>query len=316
MSKNAAVIINPNSQNGTCGKRFPAIKPLIEGILGDVKVLTTDGPWVAAELTRQALRDGADLIVSIGGDGTHNEVANGFFERGEPVKKEAALAIVPFGTGGDFRKSLGIDNSPKAAVIATAKNRTADIDLGLLEFIDNQGKRAIRHFVNITSAGLGGAVDKKVNESTKALGGKASFAIGTVKAMAGYKNQEITFSVDGGKKRTEKMANLVVANGMFFGGGMWIAPKAKLNDGLFDIVVMGDLKLKDFLVHGGKVYKGEHLKHPKFELMQGRKVVAEAKGDVFLDVDGEAPGKLPCTFTLSPRALKVIVGEEPALVEP
>jgi YegS/Rv2252/BmrU family lipid kinase len=260
----------------------------------------------AAELTRAALQKGHDLIIAVGGDGTINEVVNGFFDDKGPIRPEACFGVVPAGTGGDFIKTLGIPRDTFAAA-AVLKSAPRAIDVGRLRFVDGNGKPAVRHFINIASFGISGMVDRFVNQSSKALGGKISFALATLKAGAAYKNATVRLILDGGTPKEGKIYNVAVANGRYFGGGMKVAPDAALDDGMFDVITMGDFGFGDLLFRGLDIYSGKHLRNPKVTVQRARRVEAEPLDgiEVLLDVDGEAPGRLPASFELLQGALQV-----------
>ncbi len=309
------VIVNPKSANGSLGKRWPDVARTIQREFGAFDPVTTQGPGDATRLAREALAGGADLVVAIGGDGTIHEVANGFFdEHAKPIRPAAALGILPFGTGGDFRKTTRTPKELEAAarVLKTGERRT--IDMGVLEHASGgpHGAKVRRMFINIASFGIAGLVDQLVNASSKRLGGRLSFMWGTARAAARYKNKRVRMFFDGDEDDSLEATinNVAVANGRYFGGGMKIAPDAELDDGKFDVVVLGDMTTFDFLKDGMKVYSGAHLKMPKVSYRRAIRVDARAIDDgdeVLLDVDGETPGSLPASFTLLPRALQVVV---------
>jgi YegS/Rv2252/BmrU family lipid kinase len=311
------VVVNPLSQNGALGRRWPEVSRVLRRELGSFEHLLTAGPRDATRLTREALRGGADTVVAIGGDGTIHEVANGFFEDGDgarPVSPGAALAVLPYGTGGDFRKTAGVPKDLAAAAAIIKARHVRPIDVGILEYRQggHAGEIGRCVFVNIASFGISGVVDQIVNTSSKWMGGKLSFFLATARATLRYKNQRVRLVFDDNDDDALHLTinSVAVANGRYFGGGMFIAPKAELDDGLFDIVAIGDMGLGDLIANGGKVYKGTHLDHPKIVSRRARRLEAhpeDAGSDVLLDVDGEAPGALPAVFTVVPRALPVIV---------
>ena len=299
------VIVNPHSSNGATGRRWQEIEAALRGALGaDVGHALTTRPQEATEITRRALRDGYEMVVAIGGDGTNNEVANGFFdEDGAAIDDDAVMGVFRAGTGGDFCRGLGrgFDLAGNLAVLRGRETRR--IDLGKVTFVDHDGQTVQRHFLNITSFGVGGVVDDYVNRSTKALGGKASFFIGAFKAFLTYRNQHVTLRLDDGPPQELAVNNVAVANGQYFGGGMWVAPEASLDDGLFDVVTFGDLTKGEYLRLGGSIYKGRHLGHPKISHQRARTVVAESDERVLIDMDGEQPGRLPIRLEVRPAAV-------------
>jgi YegS/Rv2252/BmrU family lipid kinase len=301
------IIVNLRSQGGKTERRWPALRETLHEVLGPFEVRATLGPGSATELARAALKEGAQLVVALGGDGTINEVVNGFFDDNGPVSSGASFGVVPAGTGGDFVKTLGVAKEARAAAEALLHPSSRAIDVGRLRFTAHDGTPAVRHFVNIASFGISGLVDQYVNRSSKALGGRVSFAWATLRAGLAYKNARVSLSLDGGPPKEGPIYTVAVSNGRYFGGGMMIAPDAALDDGLFDVVTLGDFTLSDLLLRGMDVYSGAHLKNPKVSVARARRVEATAEdgAEVLLDVDGEQPGRLPVRFEVLPRALRV-----------
>jgi len=308
MQPRTTVIVNPSSQGGKLGKRWRDHADVIGRAFPFDEAITT-GPGHATDLTREALRAGVERIVAIGGDGTVNEVVNGFFADGVAIAPEASFALIPYGTGGDFRRSIDMPLDFAGAVAVIAANQRRRIDVGRLEFTRTDGARATRMFANIASFGVSGVVDRLVNESGKKLG-RLSFMLATARATWSYKNQRVQLVLDGGERIEATINTIAVANGRFFGGAMMIAPQAELDDGLFDVICMGDLTFADLVKSGSRLYKGTHLTMAKVTSRRARVVEAEAiepGAVVELDVDGEAPGRLPARFEVVPRALSIVV---------
>jgi YegS/Rv2252/BmrU family lipid kinase len=309
LAPRTVVVVNPNSQGGKLGKRWREVAETLGRAFPFDEVMTT-GQGDATRLTREALKAGAERIVAIGGDGTVNEVVNGFFENGEPVAPEASFALIPFGTGGDFRRTLVLPTSIAEAAAVIAANKRKKIDVGKLSFVASDGSQATRIFANIASFGVSGVVDRMVNESGKKLGGRLSFFLASARATWSYKNQRVQLVLDG-KDRVEATINTVaVANGKYFGGGMKVAPSAELDDGTFEVICIGDLGFGELLTSGRKLYSGTHLSMEKVTARRARVVEAEPvdPGSVVeLDVDGEAPGRLPARFEVVPAALWMVV---------
>jgi YegS/Rv2252/BmrU family lipid kinase len=304
------VVVNPNSQGGRLGKRWPELADTLARAFPFDDVHTT-GPGDATRLAREALAAGAERIVAIGGDGTINEVVNGFFANGAPIAPQASFALLPFGTGGDFRRTMQIPIELADAAAVIAANKRAKIDVGKLELTQHDGTRSVRMFANIASFGVSGVVDRLVNESGKKLG-RLSFALATARATWSYKNQRVQLIFDGeAASRVELTVNTVaVANGKYFGGAMMVAPHAEIDDGQFDVIAMGDFSFGDLLKSGRRLYKGTHLEMDKVTSRRARTVDAEPvdpSAKVELDVDGEPLGLLPARFELLPGALWMVV---------
>jgi YegS/Rv2252/BmrU family lipid kinase len=248
----------------------------------------------------------------MGGDGTINEVVNGFFAEGGDhaplsLSPEAAFGVLPAGTGGDFIRTTGTSRQLAAAARALASARPRAIDVGRLSFVADDGRPAVRHFINIASFGISGLVDRYVNRSSKVLGGRASFFLSTARASLAYRNPRCRITVDDGAPVEQGIYNVAVANGRYFGGGMKVAPDAVLDDGRFDVVTIGDAGFVTMLTQGTRIYSGTHLSLDFVHVARGKKVLAEPLGlaEVLLDVDGEAPGRLPATFEILPGGIQL-----------
>ena len=309
-SPRTVVVVNPNSQGGRLGKRWAELADTL-GRVFPFDDVHTKRPGDATGLTREALRGGAERIVAIGGDGTINEVINGFFVDGAAIAPNASFGLIPFGTGGDFRRTMEIPLEVVDAASVIAANHTRTIDVGKLEFVATDGSKATRMFVNIASFGVSGVVDRLVNESGKKLG-RLSFAWATARATWSYKNQRVQLIFDGdSKSRVEATINTVaVANGKYFGGAMMVAPNAEIDDGQFDVVAMGDFGFGDLVKSGRRLYKGTHLAMDKVTARRARVVDAEPidpSAVIELDVDGEPLGRLPARFTMVAGAVKMVV---------
>jgi YegS/Rv2252/BmrU family lipid kinase len=303
------LVVNPRSAGGKTERRWPQLRQVILEAYGPFEERFTKAPGDGTELARQALRDGALAVVALGGDGTINEVVNGFFDGDKPINPTATFGVLPSGSGGDFVKTLGTPKDLRAAA-TLLKSEPKPIDVGRLSFIASDGSRASRHFINISSFGMSGLVDRYVNRSSKPLGGTMTFVLATLRAGTHYKNANVRLTLDGRPPKEGKIYTVAVANGRYFGGGMKVAPEARLDDGLFDVVTLGDYGFSDLLLRGLDVYSGKHIHGPKVTVHRARRVEAEpldgdGSAEVLIDVDGEQPGRLPATFELLPGALRV-----------
>jgi YegS/Rv2252/BmrU family lipid kinase len=233
-----------------------------------------------------------------------NEIVNGIAGTG------AELAVVPRGTGWDFVRTYGIPHRLEGALDVAREGRTREIDLGRASFRPWGGGEESAHFANVASAGMSGAVAKRANETTKALGGKVSYAWATLAVFSRWRPSEVRVSVDG-EARSGRMQDVVVANGRYFGGGMKICPEASPDDGLFDILLIGDVTKRDLMLTLPKIYRGTHLPHPKAELLRGASVAVDAPIPLPIELDGEQPGTTPARFEVVPRALRLRVPNHP-----
>ena len=301
------LVVNPQSANGQTGRRWPELSAQIGRSLGTFNHAFTTGPMDAARLASQAIKDGHELVVAVGGDGTVNEVTNGFFEGGKALNASAALGVIPRGTGGDFRRTFQWEGDIASSVARLQGAKTQPFDVGLLEYTDPAGKSRTRCFANICSFGVSGLVDKTVNEGSKVLGGKLSFMLGSARAMLRYKDKKVRVSVDDATAQEWEITTLAVANGRYFGGGMCVAPHADTQDGLFDVTIWSGYTLLDFALKQKAMYDGTHLKFPGTRTLKCKSLSAQSDEEVLLDVDGEQPGRLPCRMTVLPGAIRLKV---------
>jgi diacylglycerol kinase (ATP) len=300
------VIVNPESAKGQTRKRWLQIKEGIRSFIQEFKYEFTEKPLHAIELARAAIKDGTELVIGVGGDGTMNEIANGFYEEKRIINPEAALGIVPSGTGCDLTRSLNIPSGLKDAMRVIIAAPSCPMDIGKATFMSRSGEPEERFFLNVADFGVGGEVVQKVNQ--KRLERKASSYVRClISTMIQYKNKHIQIKVDGRELPKGEYLIGAVANGGIFGKGMKIAPQAKLDDGLFDFVCVKGMKFLEFCRHGWKIFLGTHLTHPKIFLMHCRRIEAVPDEDetVLLELDGEQLGSLPARFEMIPRSLLI-----------
>jgi diacylglycerol kinase (ATP) len=267
------------------------------GLAGDA--LFSERPGHLSELAREAAAD-ADLLVAVGGDGTVNEIANGI------AGLDVELAVIPRGTGWDFVRTYRIPRRLEDAVEVALHGRTRAIDLGRARYRAWAGSDGESLFANIASAGMSGAIAKRANETSKALGGKVCYVWATLAVFSRWRNDEVTVRVDG-EEHTGRMHDVIVANGRYLGGGMKMLPEAEPDDGSFDVLLIGDLTKRDLMLTLPKTYRGTHLPHPKATLLRGARVEVEAPEPLPVELDGEQPGTTPVSFEVVPRALRLRV---------
>jgi len=301
-------VVNPHSWGDRTGVVWPEIEVKLRHAIGPIRSVFTDSPLAAQRLTSQALKEGMEQIIAVGGDGTVNEVINGFFENGEAINPEAVVAVLTSGTGRDFGRTFNMPVQVEQQIERLAVSEIRTIDLGKLTYHDEQGRECVRLFDNVASFGLSGATVRAVNDLTfgKKLGGKLAFQWGMFKALLRHKNQRVRIQVDDIFDQVVNVTTVAVGNGQYFGGSMRIAPQAEPDDGLFDIIIVAGLGRLELLWKISEIYRGDHLTEATVTMLRGRKVIAtpvDGAGDVLLDVDGEAPGRLPATFEIMPKAI-------------
>ncbi len=305
--RRAAVVINPNSGNGKAARQWGALEPEVRAVLGgDCAVFLTEGPEHATRIARDALKDGCDRIVSAGGDGTHHEVVNGFFENDAVINPNAALALLPIGTGSDLRKSLGIPKG-RAAIPFLASDRVVPCDIGRMRSRTEDGRPLTRYFVNGLHIGIGGKVGEFTNTGSKAFGGFLTFLIAVLVSRLTYRCLPMDVTV-GDRSYSEKMLEIIVSNGQYDGGGIHSAPKAKINDGEFQVTVLKNIGLLSTAINLPLLYVGQQHRHPKCDVMTATHITVDSPHRVLVSPDGEVAGRVPCEIDLIPHAINVVVG--------
>lgn len=307
------VIVNPKSAGGSTRDKWSAIASDIRTHFGPFSVAFTKARGDGAEIAKRGIEAGRKLIIACGGDGTINEVANGIIETGKDVE----LGILPSGTGGDFRRTLNIPQGTREAARALKTSETRLIDVGKVTFRDHDDQDISRYFLNVSSVGLAASIIERVKSNTSAnwlpvqgLRGKASYALSTLQEVIGIEYETVRVRIDDGDEHNLNTINFCVANARYFGGGMLIAPDAKLDDGYFDVVNIGDLGTMKIFLNAYKLYGGTHLELPEVNSKLAKRIeirVANGSDEIPLETDGELPGKLPAVYEIIPKALKVRV---------
>ena len=244
-------------------------------------------------------------MVAVGGDGTLNEVVNGFFHNGAPIPTTSKLAMIPLGSGGDFRRTLRIPIEPKQAVEVLRTGMVRRLDAGCVTYQTSEGATALRHFINIADAGFPGEVVYRVNRGSKRLG-SMTYTVGGAISMLTYSNKPMTVVIDGDTHELAKAQQVVIANCQFYGGGMQIAPSASPTDGVFDVILIKNAGKLETIRGMNDIRSGKHLDqaNPKMELLYGKRISITSPARVRIDVDGEDPGFLPALFEIQPGAIE------------
>jgi YegS/Rv2252/BmrU family lipid kinase len=296
----AFVIVNPKA--GHTKRDWRKIKTALESVFPLMQVVESHARGEAARLVRAALKDGHLDIIAVGGDGTINEVANGFFENGAPVSPDAVLGFVSTGRSGDFRRTFGIPAGYEAAIGRLKQSRIRRLDVGHVACLSPRGEPVGRYFVNAASFGLWARMAARINSARLFGAAFQSFA-----ALAGWHSQRLRLFTDAGYDEIAGITNVAVANGRWFGGGLKVAPAAEPGDGLFDIVVMGGTPRHKLFPLWRSWRNGK-------EPNQLRRVRAahltvaptvDTHGAVLVEADGESVGTLPATFQILPGAINI-----------
>lgn len=318
MDLTTCLVLNPLSGGRRADRLRRDVERAFREIVPGGQIRETAGPGDAETLVRSLIHQGVQCVAVAGGDGTINEAVNGYFvrprdpaddeERCIAVNPEASLAVIPMGTGGDFRRSLGLEPDPLAALSLLTGTSTRPCDVGRATFVGHDGQRVSRYFVNITSFGLPSLVVQYVNTSGRRVPGSMNYFVSTLRAFMNYEPVRIRILMDRAEQRVEQALLVAVANGRFFGGGMEIAPGAEIRDGLLDVVLVADASLGDFMAHATKLYGGRILEHPQISHRHVREVLLDPVEDsdvMLLEMDGEPLGRLPATLRVMPGALRL-----------
>jgi YegS/Rv2252/BmrU family lipid kinase len=308
------VIVNPASADGATRDVWPKFASDLRTHFGPFTVVFTEGTGHGRALAAEAAKQGTKLIIACGGDGTISEVANGILESNQ----ETELGILPGGTGSDFRRSLRMPTNTAAAARALRDGHTRVIDVARVTFVNDSGERETRFFVNVASFGMSTEVLSRTasGESKKwipgftprKLGSKLSYAAATVQTTLAASPIEVHIQLDEEPERRLRVAEFCVANARYYGGAMKIAPDAKLDDGLLDVVSIGDASAFRILSNAPRLYFGAHLRMDEVTHALAKQIAARPlKKDqvVRVELDGEVVGRLPATFQIIPQALRV-----------
>jgi diacylglycerol kinase (ATP) len=300
-------VVNPKSGGGATERTWDSMRATIERALGPIDVEMTKRSGHGTELAREGAKAGHELVVAVGGDGTFHEVVNGLMEAKADGKTETRVGLIGQGTGGDFRKTLGIEHRLDKYLDALSSGKERPLDVGRF----SGGGKKDHYFVNILSAGMGGLVDRYVADASKALGGKAAYFGASLKALVAARlgNVKCKVTLDGTtEERAIRSYMIAVCNGRYFGGGMKVAPQAQIDDGTFDVVALGATSKLGFALTSSSIYSGDHIGRHGTVHFRANKIEMDLANDdardVFLlDVDGEPMGGLPLTIEAVPKAL-------------
>ncbi len=304
------VIVNPMSAKGKTGRDWPALQPRYEAALGDTEVLVTQAAGQATDEVRKRLAADFSRVISVGGDGTNHEVVNGFYdpETRAQISPDAIFAFTARGTGGDLSRTFQPASDLDAELERIAQSDAARIDLVSCEYtLGSETRWEVS--INIASVGQGGEVCARVDTSpAKALGGGTPFLLASLESLVGNRPWHVRLHVDDHAPREQKVRNVFVANCRFQGGGMEIAPQAQPDDGLLDLVIMGDLSRIATLRMSRDIYRGRMQEHAgvTHELIKRLRVeTLPGEPEMLIEMDGEPRGQAPVTFEVLAAALRL-----------
>ena len=270
-SEHTLAIVNPAAGDGAGAHVGADLARELEASGFKVEIIRTPAPGEAARIAREAAADGCRTVIAVGGDGTANEIANGLVGTG------TALALYPIGSGNDFARALGYPRKRReiGRFLAGARRRVIDV-----------GEVNGRIFVNAAGVGIDGHVAERIEASARIVGPALGYFVGALVSIATYRPQPMRVTIDG-ETREGKHLLVVASNGTHFGSGMHVAPQAKVDDGLFDIVVAGDLGRWSSLVALAKLYRGTHVNGRDVLAFRGRSLDVELARELPAQADGE-----------------------------
>jgi diacylglycerol kinase (ATP) len=298
--RSVTVLLNPASGRGQGARRRTELEKLLAQEVSCLsasnappvrwRIVETTAPGSASELAAQAAAEGADVVAVAGGDGTLGEAVNGL------VGTEARLGLLPLGTGNDFARSLGIGTDLARAVHTLFHGAPRAVDLG---------RAHDRWFINVAGCGFDAVVAERINRGFRYLRGTAAYLAAVFQTLLTFRPAAMRLTVDG---ETQEMRAMLcaVANAQSYGGGMRVAPGAVLDDGLFDLCILGDAGKIEFLRAFPRVFRGTHVAHPKVTMMRARCVIIESDPPLPVLADGELLGVTPVEFAIAPRAIQVM----------
>ncbi len=304
----AQVIVNPAARRGKSGKTWPEVDTKLRQHLGEFDLAFTDAPGTGQAIARQALEEGHSQFVVVGGDGTLNEVLNGITEDGQLLNPDSLLCPIPAGTANETCRALGMLKQPDGAFRALSEGSVRAMDLILADCNDPAGGAVRRAGILLGSIGCAAEISYRTNNSrfAKRLGREFSYYFVTIMTTLTYKLPRVRMRIDDSDDEELTVFSVLCCNVENAGGGMRIAPGAKFDDGLLDIVLFGDMKRREILLQSPSwLFEGRHVDHPLVRVMHGRRIQFDGEPSVLVDVDGETIGNLPLTINVLPGALKV-----------
>ena len=299
----AKVIVNPVAGAYSTRRKWPIISRLLKYVGLSFDYEYTEGVGHAIELARVAAGKGYRYLVAVGGDGTVNEVANGLLNLTNAT--DITLGVISTGTGSDFIHSAGIPRDYASACSSLIGSRRLLIDVGVVEY-RSRGQTLQRFFGNAAGVGFDARVVEATERFPKYLGGTIPYVAGILRCLFGYRNKSVVLGL-GDKVESRRVLSVVVANGGYLGGGMHVAPEARLDDSLLDVMIIGDVGKFELLKAFPLVYKGTHVTHPKVRMEKATRIAIKSSERVLVHADGELLGECPASFWLMPAALSIVL---------
>ncbi len=307
------VVVNPMASVGKCGKDWPEIKQLLVSEGFEFDDVQTEYPRHAIEIVHNAIEEkGYRKFISVGGDGTNNEVVNGIFTQNVVPTTEITMGTIPIGTGNDWRRTFDFPLDYQKVIKILKKGYTFVHDIGKLTY-HNNGDPQTRYFLNAAGTGL----DEMVCDATNLMkrqgkGGALRYLLGIVKCLLNYKYERVQLEIDGEKVIDDYVLSLSVGNCRYIGGGMMMMPDAVPNDGILDVTVVRQLSMLKFIANVKNIYSGAFVKKIKeVSTFKGKKirVTSIPPHSLKVETEGENLSNSPFEFEILSEAINMIVPE-------
>jgi len=299
----AKIIVNPAAGCGSTGRKWTRIREYLtrSGLAFDFTHTECRGH--AMELAREAALAGYKMVVASGGDGTLNEVVNGLMDSGNAGS--TALGVLNTGTGCDFARFLGVSRDYRQACLHLINPRIIKSDVGVVEYKKN-GETVRRFFISAAGFGMDGEVVETAVKGPRIIHGNIPYFLGILQSLGTYKNKNIHLRLDDHEEDV-RICSVIIANGGFYAGGAHIAPEASVQDGAFEVMILGDVGKLELVQVFLAAYRGTHVTHPKVRIERASRVTLQSSERVLIQADGELVGEGPATFRVIPAALNIAV---------
>jgi len=313
------VVVNPKASVGKAEKDWPEIKQLLIEAGLDFDDILTEYPRHAIEIVRNAIvEQGYRKFISVGGDGTNNEIINGIFTQDVVPTTEITMAALPIGTGNDWRRTFDIPLEYEEVVKIIKTGRIFAHDIGKLTYY-NDGDPKIRYFLNAAGTGLDEMVCHSTNQmKQQGKGGTIRYLISLVKCILTYKVTRVQLEIDDKMVFDDKILSLSIGNCRFNGGGMMMMPNAIPDDGLFDVTVIKKVSIFKFAANVKNIYDGSFInKINEVKTFKGKKIriVSIPPHSLRVETEGENLNNSPFDFEILPKAINMVIPKEPVKKE-
>lgn len=310
MSERIVCVLNPRAQAGRAGARVDELRRAVDAAFAQGSVVVSEGPGHATELAAQAIEAGADIVAAVGGDGTCNEVVNGFFDGERPRRRTAIFAVIPWGTGSDLPRSVLAPRDLTEALWVAATGMTLPTDVGACFYTGLEGGEGLRMFINVAGFGANGDVVHRANTASKRLGGRATFVQATLGTLLNFQAPPVAVEwegPDGAGHWDAPLLSAFIANGAYCGGGMHVGRHGSMHDGLLDLTLVPNKGRARNIAESWRLYDGslDRVGGSRIARVDAVRATPIGAEPVLLDVDGEQPGRLPARFKVMPGAIFV-----------